>query len=37
VHVESGGLDGGELRDLLRIVTQRREVLGKAWNDHFGI
>jgi uncharacterized protein DUF4160 len=37
VLVESGGYNGGELRDLLRIVMQHQETMRKAWNDHFGI
>ena len=33
---ESSGYDGGELRDLLRIVTKQRDEMEKAWHDHFG-
>jgi hypothetical protein len=33
---ESGGYDGGELRQLLEIVRKRRERMERAWYDHFG-
>jgi hypothetical protein len=33
--VESGGYDGGELRQLLELVREHREMMERAWNDHF--
>ena len=33
---ESGGYDGGKLRQLLEIVRERRERMERAWYDHFG-
>jgi hypothetical protein len=33
---ESGGYDGGELRQLLEIIREHRERMERAWHDHFG-
>ena len=33
---ESYGFDSAELARILRIVTERREQILKAWNDRFG-
>ena len=33
---ESYGFNSAELARILRIVTERREQILKAWDDHFG-
>jgi hypothetical protein len=32
---ESYGFSSGELADILRIVSERRTLILKAWDDHF--
>ena len=34
--VESYGFNSVELARILRIVLERRELILKAWDDHFG-
>lgn len=33
---ESYGFNSGELGDILRVVTDNRKLILKAWHDHFG-
>ena len=33
---ESYGFNSGELARILRLVSERRTLILKAWNDHFG-
>ncbi|MBZ0141494.1 MAG: DUF4160 domain-containing protein [Pseudorhodoplanes sp.] len=33
---ESYGFNSGELGDILRVVSDNREHILKAWHDHFG-
>jgi Domain of unknown function (DUF4160) len=33
---ESYGFNSGELARILRIVSERRHLILKAWDDHFG-
>jgi hypothetical protein len=33
---ESSGFNSGELARILRIVSERRDLILKAWDDHFG-
>ncbi len=33
---ESYGFNSGELTRILRVISERRTLILKAWNDHFG-
>jgi hypothetical protein len=33
---ESYGFNSGELARILQIVSERRDLILKAWDDHFG-
>ncbi len=33
---ESYGFNASELRDIIRLVEQHRDTIGRAWHEHFG-